>query len=122
LAYKLQDSPDEDFGMLSVSGARKPSFKAFAGALSAPFGPISRVTLRLRKLGASVVASGSGPVGDYLRLEVLRGKLLRYWELFTLNRYNDYSIKLPSVLGTHGFRVRVYQYWAGVGKAAEKKI
>jgi hypothetical protein len=122
VAYKLQDSSEESFGMLSQGGARKPSFKAVAGALANPFGPISGVTLRLRRRGASVIASGSAPVGDYMRLEVFRGKLLRYWQVFTLNRYNDYSIALPSVLGTHGLRVRVYQYWSGQAKAAQKKI
>jgi hypothetical protein len=120
--YKLQDSRDEDFGLLSSTGAREPSFKAFASALANPFGPISPVTLRLRHSGSKVIASGSAPVGDYLRLEVFRGKLLRYWEVFALNRYNDYSVTLPAVLGTHGLRVRVYQYWAGLAKAAQKKI
>ncbi|MGO9319763.1 MAG: glycosyl hydrolase [Solirubrobacteraceae bacterium] len=122
VAYKLQDSPSEAFGVLSVSGARKPSFKAVASALASPFGSISPVTLRLRRKGANVIASGSAPVGDYMRLEVLRGKALRYWELFTLNRYNDYSITLPAVLGTHGLRVRVFQYWSGIAKDAQKKI
>ena len=122
VSYKLQDSSTEDFGVLSAAGARKPSFAAFANALASPFGSISPVTLRLRRNGASVVASGSAPVGDYLRLEVFHGKTLRYWELFTLNRFDEYSLTLPPVLGTHGLRVRVYQYWAGIGKAAQKNI
>jgi hypothetical protein len=29
---------------------------------------------------------------------------------------------LPSALGTNGLRVRVYQYWSGVGKDAQKSI
>ncbi len=35
-----------------------------------------------------------------MQLEVFKGKLLRYRALFTLNRFNSYSIALPSVLGT----------------------
>jgi hypothetical protein len=69
-----------------------------------------------------VIASGSGPVGDFMQLEAFEGKLLRYRALFKLDRFNRYSITLPSVLGTHGLRVRVFQYWSGVGKAAQKRI
>ena len=122
VSYKLQDSRSEDFGLISAAGARKPAFAAFASALASPFGGISAVTLRLRRKGGRVSASGSAPVGDFMRLEVFRGKTLRYWELFTLNRFNDYSIALPAVLGTHGLRVRVFQYWAGVAKAAQKNV
>jgi hypothetical protein len=39
-----------------------------------------------------------------------------------LDRFNRYSIPLPPVLGTRGLRVRVYQYWAGLGKEAQKSI
>jgi hypothetical protein len=122
VVYKLQDSRDEDFGMLSASGARKPAFAAFAGAMSAPFGRISPVTLRLRRKGSQVLASGSGPVGDVMRMEVFQGKVLRFWATFGLNRFNEYSIALPAVLGTHGLRVRVFQYWSGPARAAQKKI
>lgn len=122
VAYKLQDSTAEDFGALSASGARKPAFAAVAGALSSPLGPISPITLRLRRRGGHVIASGSGPVGDYMRLEVLRGTKLRYWALFTLNRFDDYSIALPTVVSAPGLRVRVYQYWSGLASAVEKKI
>jgi hypothetical protein len=69
-----------------------------------------------------VIASGSGPVGDFMQLEAFKGKLLRYRALFKLDRFNRYSITLPSVLGTHALRVRVFQYWSGVGKAAQKRI
>jgi Cellulase (glycosyl hydrolase family 5) len=122
VAYKLQDSGTEDFGLLSASGAHKPAFKAFSSALQSPFGSISPVTLRLRRSGANVVASGSAPVGDYLRLEVFHGKLLRYWAEFALNSVNDYSLTLPSVLGTSGLRVRVFQLWSGPSRYTQKKI
>jgi|HubBroStandDraft_2_1064218.scaffolds.fasta_scaffold00293_17 hypothetical protein len=122
VVYKLQDSSFEDFGLTSSSGARKPSFAAFANALASPFGSISPIVLNLRRKGTHVIASGSGPVGDFMQLEAFEGKLLRYRALFKLDRFNRYSIALPSVLGTHGLRVRVYQYWSGVGKAAHERI
>ncbi|MGH2865546.1 MAG: cellulase family glycosylhydrolase [Solirubrobacteraceae bacterium] len=120
--YKLQDSPLEEFGLLSPTGARKPAFAAFAHALSAPFANVSPVTLSLRRRGTRVIAAGSGPVGDFMQLEVFKGGVLRYRSLFTLNRFNRYSITLPSVLGDNALRVRVFQYWSGVASAARKRI
>jgi hypothetical protein len=120
--YKLQDSGDEDFGLLTRTGAHKPSFAALASVLDAPLGSVSPVTLSLRRRGAQVVASGSGPVGDYMELEAFQGTTLRYRALFTLNRFNDYALTLPAALGTSGLRVRVYQYWSGVASAAQKTI
>jgi hypothetical protein len=57
-----------------------------------------------------------------MELEAFQGKLLRYRALFVLDRFNRYSIALPKVLGTSGLGVRVYQYWAGLGRAAQKGI
>jgi hypothetical protein len=121
--YKLRDSSGEDFGMLSAKGKRKPAFSALARVLASPFGSYSPVTLSLRRLrGGAVQASGSGPVGDFMQLEAFKGSVLRYRALFTLNRFNRYSLVLPSVLGASGLRVRVFQYWAGLPKAAQKSI
>ncbi len=120
--YQLQGSTAENFGALNANGTHKPAFGALARALASPFGPVSPVILSLRKRGGRVIASGSGPVGDYMELEAFRGSALRYRALFVLNRFNRYSLRLPSVLGTSGLRVRVYQYWAGLGKAAQRSI
>jgi polysaccharide biosynthesis protein PslG len=122
LVYKLRDSGLEDFGMLSVRGTRKPAFLALAGVLAAPFGSVGKVTLSLRRAGAHVLASGSAPVGDFMSLEAFQGSVLRYRALFTLDRFNRYSIRLPAVLGTHGLQVRVYQYSAGLAADAAKSI
>jgi hypothetical protein len=120
--YELLGSTSEDFGVLSQRGARKPAFAALARVLSDPFGSPSPVTLSLRRRHSGVLASGSGPVGDYMQLEALRGGVLRYRALFTLNRFNRYSIPLPRVLGTHGLTVRVFQYWAGSDHDAQRSI
>jgi hypothetical protein len=120
--YKLRDSRLEDFGVLTGAQARKPAFGALAGVLVNPFGNPSPVTLSLRRTGDRLVASGGGPVGDYMQLEVFSGTTLRYRALFTLNSFNRYSIALPSVLGTSGLRVRVFQYWAGMSRAAQRSV
>jgi hypothetical protein len=120
--YELQGSTREDFGVLNERGARKPSFAALARVLASPFGSPSPVTLSLHRQGNHVVASGSGPVGDYMHLEAFQRGELRFRALFTLDRFNRYSLTLPSVLGTSGLRVRVYQQWLGAGRAAQKSI
>jgi hypothetical protein len=120
--YQLQGSTSENFGALNENGTHKPAFAALSGALISPFGPVSPVTLSLRRRSGRVLASGSGPVGDYMELEAFQGSPLRYRALFVLNRFNRYSIALPAVLSTSGLRVRVYQYWAGLGRAAQNSI
>jgi polysaccharide biosynthesis protein PslG len=120
--YQMQDGRQDQFGVLSRRGSRKPAFAALARVLASPVGSQSRVTLRLRRVSGRVVASGSAPVGDFMQLEASRGGLPRYRALFTLDRFNHYSISLPRVLGTHGLQIRVYQYWAGPGRAARKGI
>jgi hypothetical protein len=120
--YKLTDSPSEAFGLTNASGARKPSFAAFANALASPFAKISPIVVKLRRGGSHVIASGSAPVGDFMGLEAFKGKLLRYRAIFKLNRFNRYSLVLPSALGTSGLRVRVFQYWSGLARAVQKRI
>ncbi len=120
--YKLQDSTRENFGVLSTKGKRKPAFAALAGALANPFGGLTFVSLHLARRHGGVLASGAGPVGDYMQLEAFQGKVLRYKALFTLDRFNRYAIPLPRVLGTHGLTVRVYQYWQGPGRDSQRSI
>jgi Cellulase (glycosyl hydrolase family 5) len=119
--YQWRDSAAEDFGVVSVSGKHKPAFSALAGALASPFARVSPITLTLHRRGAHVVASGSGPVGDFMGLEASNSRL-RYKATFVLDRFNRYSIELPAVLGVRGLRVLAYQYWSGAGKAAHKSI
>jgi hypothetical protein len=119
--YEMQDERGSQFGVLSGRGSRKPSFSALAKVLSSPAGSESPVALSLRRRGRQVVASGSAPVGDFMQLEAVHGRLV-YKAMFTLDRFNRYSIALPSALGTRGLRVRVYQEWAGPGRAAQRSV
>jgi polysaccharide biosynthesis protein PslG len=120
--YRLPGSVEEDFGVVNQNGTHKPAFSALARALSSPFGRPSPVILRLRRRGRHIIASGSAPVGDFMQLEADVGNVLRYRALFTLDRFNRYSLVLPAALGTRGLRVRVYQYWAGPSRAAQRRI
>jgi hypothetical protein len=123
VVYKLQGDFSEDFGVLSGSGSRKPAFRSLASAFAAPLdGDTGSVALRLTPTRRGLVARGSAPPGDYMRLEVFQGNLLRFWAVFTLNRFNRYSLLLPAQLGTSGLTVRVYQYWAGPGRAVWQSV
>jgi hypothetical protein len=57
-----------------------------------------------------------------MELEAFQGGRLRFRALFTLDRFDRYSIPLPAVLGTRGLRVRVFQYWTGPAQAAQRSI
>ena len=120
--YKLRDSPSENFGVLFHSGARKRSFSALAKVFASPFGPVSRVRLKLRRRSGRVLASGSGPVGDFMQLEAFKSGKLRYRATFVLDRFNRYSIRLPRTLGTRGLHVRVFQFWSGPARGAQRSI
>ncbi|HEY2141846.1 MAG TPA: hypothetical protein VGG98_07285 [Solirubrobacteraceae bacterium] len=122
VVYKLQDSPGESFGSLTATGARKPAFAMLSGVLASPFGRVGRIALTLRRRGRQVLASGSGPVGDFMGLEVLQQGVPRYRALFVLDRFNRYSLALPRALGTSGLVVRVYQYWTGLAGATQRGI
>jgi hypothetical protein len=120
--WHIQDSNSENFGLLAGNGSRKPAFGSLAAVLASPFGQVSRATLSLHRRGGRVVASGTGPVGDFMALEAFKGGVLRYRAVFELDRFNRYSIALPKVLGTSGLRVRTYQYWTGPSRAAQRSI
>jgi hypothetical protein len=122
VVYDLEDSRGEQFGVLTSGGARKPAFAAFSGALAAPLANVSPISVSLRARRGAAIASGSGPVGDVMQLEAFQGSVLRYRALFTLDRFNRFSLALPAALGTSGLRVRVFQWWTGPGRDAQATI
>jgi hypothetical protein len=122
ILYKLRDSSREEFGTLRANGARKPAFTALSRVLASSSSALPLVQLRLARRGGSVLASGSGPVGDFMVLETFQGSTLRYKVVFTLDRFNHFSLRLPSVLGTSGLLVRVYQLWSGPARGAQRSI
>jgi hypothetical protein len=120
--YKMQSDSLEDFGMLSAGGRPKPAFAALVSAMSSPLQTPIEPSLSLRRSGSSILANGTGPVGDFMVLEALVGGAPRYRSYFVLDRFNRYSIPLPSVLGTSGLSVRVFQYGGGPARAATRSL
>ena len=119
--YKLEDSRTNQSGVMTLREGRKPSFSALARVVLAPNASPSKVQLSLRSSHGQVTASGSGPFGDFMRLEAFQGSTLRYRATFTLDRFNRFKLKLPRVLGAH-LRVRVYQEWTGLAGGATKSV
>ncbi|HEX3511514.1 MAG TPA: glycosyl hydrolase [Solirubrobacteraceae bacterium] len=122
VVFKLADSHDENFGVLTQRRRHKPSFSALASALAHPGSPPSRVTLRLTRSRRGVTALGSAPVGDFMELEAYRAGALRYRAIFLLDRFNRFSLAVPSVLGTSGLQVVVFQYGQGSSHAIRASI
>jgi hypothetical protein len=122
LAYKLKSAQTEDFGAVSDTGARKPAFAVLSSAFVSTSTRTRAVTVTLHARRGQVIASGSGPVGDYMNMEVRVHGTLRYRAIFTLDRFNRYLITLPKVLGTNGLSVRAYQYWQGSSRGAKRSI
>jgi hypothetical protein len=120
--YKLRNTSQESFGVLTASGERKPSFAAVARAFASPLGPLAPVRVRLHAAAGRVTASGSGPVGDFLVLEALERGRLRYSTYFTLDRFDRYRVQLPRALGTRHLAVRVYVYGRGVRSAVTRRL
>lgn len=118
VVYTLQDTTQYAFGVLDRQGRRKPAFVALQRAWARPSGRLRAVSLRVSRAGGRRVASGRGPVGDALQLDVFQGRTLRYKAVFRLDRAGAYRIVLPGFV-RRGMTVRVYQYWSG---AAARRI
>ncbi len=109
--YRLRDYDRSNrFGLLSLSGARKPSFRVFQTAFrSSSKG--SRVAMRVRRQGGALRVTGSGPQGDIYKLEVRSGRTLRYRATFVLDVNNRFQMTLPAQLGTRRLRLRLVSMW-----------
>ena len=57
-----------------------------------------------------------------MQLEAFKSGKLRYRATFVLDRFNRYSIRLPRTLGTRGLHVRVFQFWSGPARGAQRSI
>ena len=123
VVYKLQDSRSEDFGLLTETGAHKPSFAALAERArlavwrAQPGDPAACAAAAVASWRAA--RDRSATTCSWKRSS---GRVPRYRALFTLDRFNRYSIVLPRALGTNGLRVRVFQYWMGTARAASASI
>jgi hypothetical protein len=113
----LEDENPEHFGLLDDSRDAKPAFSTVRAMMAGQAVP-TPVSLRLRRRGAAVRASGSGPAGDDLELDVYRGRRLRLRRLIRLDAANRYVVSFPRSLARRGMRVRVSQFWSGAAATA----
>ncbi len=122
ILYKMRDTAGNEFGVLTASGARKPSFDALASAFATPFAQPSPVVLHLGPETNGIVAFGSGPVGSVMELEAFKDGHMLYGDTFTLDTSNTFSDRLPASLGTTGVTVRLYPYGTSPTTAAQLSI
>ena len=120
--FDLQDSGADQFGVLSAQACPSLPYGALAKVLASPVGPQDPVTLSLSRRGGRVVASGSGPVGDYMELEAFRGGQSPLQGTVHARPLRPLLDRATQCLGTRGLRVRVYQYWTGAGRNAQRSI
>jgi hypothetical protein len=111
--YTLHDQDDDyQFGLLDRAGRRKPVFAAAAASFGGSRSSLTRPTLRLRRSGRHVAASGSGSVADVYQVNVYQGTTLRYRVNLRTTGSGSYQVALPAVLGTSGLKVRISSLWS----------
>jgi hypothetical protein len=117
IVYNLQDDSQYDFGLVDRDSSPKRAYGEVSSELRTGPGRPRGISLSLRRRGRRVVASGSGPAGDDLEVDVYKRGRLRFKATLRMDRSRHFSVRLPSALGSHGMRVRVYQYWTRVSRS-----
>ena len=113
VVYQLHDNDEYDLGIFDEGGTKKPLFSALSSLWHSKTVPAPRkVKLSLSRSGGRVVASGTGPGGDFYLLRAFTGGRLRYQAIVKLDRNLRFRVKLPGALGSHGVTVRM-KYLSG---------
>jgi hypothetical protein len=121
--YSMVDTPQYSLGLVGLNGKPKPAFTALQAQLAPKHATKPRATrLSLVHTRTQVVAKGSGPAGDVYVLSVYRGATLRFKAILRLNDNNQFTFKLPAVLGIHGLRATFYQQWQGAKHKVTARI
>jgi hypothetical protein len=118
IMYTLRDEIGNayKFGILDRAGKRKPAFKAVKHAIGVGTKATLRgATMKLRRSGARVVASGTGSIADTYEVTVRRGTQLRYRAILRTGPSGTYRLALPASLGTSGLKVRIASEWTKRG-------
>ncbi|HWI21911.1 MAG TPA: cellulase family glycosylhydrolase [Baekduia sp.] len=107
IVYQLSDSQNYDMGLFDRNGKKKPSFAPVSSIFKHKKIPKPRkVSLKLRRAGSKVVATGSGPGGDFYEIRVWQSGQLRYLGIVKLSRNLTFKTALPKALGTSGLTVK----------------
>ena len=106
-----------EFGLMDASGALKPAFAAFSGAVHGAAKALRPIRVRLARSGGRVVASGSGPAGELYQLTASVGGRPRYRRSFGLGTGGTFRFALPKFLGTR-VSVRLVHPWLGRSASA----
>lgn len=118
--YGMSDNDQYDFGVFDAAGRLKPAYAALKAVWAQPRLKPHPVVLKLARRAGRVVATGSGPAGDVMELDVFAGRRLRFQAVFRLARDNTFSLRLPAAASAKGLVVRVFQRWTGI--EAQRRI
>jgi hypothetical protein len=120
IVYTLQDTAQYSFGVVSATNEPKPSFAALSTTFASPRAA-RHPTLSVKRSGGRYVATGTGPAGDFLEVDVFEGSRFRSKVFFRPDRSQHFRIRLPSFVRS-GMRVQVYQYWLGRSRGATRVV
>lgn len=115
LVFTIYDQNDAyQFGLLTAKGAKKPAYGAirdiYAGKKNRK---VAKPTMRLRASKGKTVISGTASQVETFKLRVWRGGQLAYRAVLRTDRFGNYKLTLPRVLGTTHLRARLAGTWTG---------
>ncbi len=121
IVYELEDDGPGGytFGLFDRRGKAKATYLAVRRVLRGTYRKPVRPTLRLRRSGGGVTATGTATVTERLTLTVRKAGNLRYRATFYADSRNRYSIAIPPSLGTRGLKVRISAGYTG-GRTAKR--
>jgi polysaccharide biosynthesis protein PslG len=115
IVYMINDQSDAyQFGLLTAAGTRKPAFKAVSDVFAGKKGRVTKP--RMAKLTARrgrVTVKGSATQTEIFKLRVWRAGTLVYRAQLRTDRFGNYKVVLPAVIGTAQLRVRLSGAWTG---------
>ncbi|WP_445149016.1 cellulase family glycosylhydrolase [Baekduia sp. Peel2402] len=115
IVYTVYDQSDAyQFGLLTSSGVKKPSFNAVRDVFGGKKKAITKP--KMKKLTAKrgrVTVKGTASQTEFYTLRAWVHGTLAYRATLRTDRFGAYSLKLPKQLGTSGLKVRLTGAWTG---------
>ncbi len=121
--YSMADTNVYNLGLVDRKLRPKPAFSALRTQLAARVSPRPRATkVAVHGSHGRAVVVGGGPAGDLYSLTVSKNGVVRYLSTLRLNLNNQFTVKLPAILGTRKLKVVFYQLWQGRKHAVTRRL
>lgn len=97
IVYQVSDSSEFEMGLFDTAGRKKPAFAPVRSVFTRSKPPKPRrISLKLRRAGGRIVATGSGPGADFYEFSVRSGGRLSYRTIVKLSPDLTFKVKLPA--------------------------